>query len=195
MKGRCWTQEEDRLLAETVLQWVREGGNQLDAFAEVGRIINRTAGACGFRWNAVVRKQENEAFRRAKQERVASQLKRKRENYFSMRDVVGQLKDFEGEYRDQRERLRNLEKFKKDKDRILREAVLENRRLQEHWNSFQQFQEEIKDRYTRLLKLLETARVADYGEDGEVEDELESSERADVMEEGTTVDTERETHS
>ncbi|SFS44699.1 hypothetical protein [Marininema halotolerans] len=194
MKGRCWTQEEDRLLAETVLQWVREGGNQLDAFAEVGRMINRTAGACGFRWNAVVRKREEEAFRQAKQERVASQLKRKRENYFSMRDVVSQLKEFEGEYRNQKEQLRSLEKVKKDKDRLLREAILENRRLQEHWYSFQQFQEEIKDRYTRLLKLLETARVAEYEEDEEGE-ELESSGSADVVKGRATVDTERETHS
>lgn len=59
MKERqdAWTEENDLLLAETVLRHVREGSTQLKAFDEVGDRLNRTAAACGFRWNAVVRQQ------------------------------------------------------------------------------------------------------------------------------------------
>ena len=49
----AWTDENDLLLAETVLRHVREGSTQLNAFEEVGDKLNRTSAACGFRWNAV----------------------------------------------------------------------------------------------------------------------------------------------
>lgn len=51
----AWSEENDLLLAETVLKHVREGSTQLNAFEEVGDKLNRTSAACGFRWNAVVR--------------------------------------------------------------------------------------------------------------------------------------------
>ncbi len=62
----AWTEEEDLLLAETVLRHVREGSTQLNAFEEVGDKLNRTSAACGFRWNAVVRQQYEESLQMAK---------------------------------------------------------------------------------------------------------------------------------
>ncbi|WP_456277396.1 RsfA family transcriptional regulator [Bacillus sp. AK128] len=65
----AWSEENDLLLAETVLRHVREGSTQLNAFEEVGDILNRTASACGFRWNAVVREQYEKALALAKKQR------------------------------------------------------------------------------------------------------------------------------
>jgi prespore-specific regulator len=65
----AWTQDEDLLLAEVVLRYIREGGTQLQAFEEVGRRLSRTAAACGFRWNSYVRKQYKEAIEVAKKQR------------------------------------------------------------------------------------------------------------------------------
>ncbi|MFD1735114.1 RsfA family transcriptional regulator [Bacillus salitolerans] len=65
----AWTDENDLLLAETVLRHVREGSTQLNAFEEVGDKLNRTASACGFRWNAVVREQYEKALDLAKKQR------------------------------------------------------------------------------------------------------------------------------
>ena len=62
----AWTEENDLLLAETVLRHVREGSTQLNAFEEVGDELNRTSAACGFRWNAVVRHQYEKALQLAK---------------------------------------------------------------------------------------------------------------------------------
>lgn len=62
----AWTDENDLLLAETVLRHVREGSTQLNAFEEVGDKLNRTSAACGFRWNAVVRHQYEKALELAK---------------------------------------------------------------------------------------------------------------------------------
>lgn len=64
-----WTDENDLLLAETVLRHVREGSTQLNAFEEVGDQLNRTASACGFRWNAVVREQYEKALELSKKQR------------------------------------------------------------------------------------------------------------------------------
>ncbi|WP_252501887.1 RsfA family transcriptional regulator [Sporosarcina sp. Marseille-Q4943] len=65
----AWLEENDILLAETVLRHVREGSTQLSAFEEVGDKLNRTAAACGFRWNAVVRRDYEKELAEAKKER------------------------------------------------------------------------------------------------------------------------------
>lgn len=65
----AWLQENDELLAEAVIRHVKEGSTQLNAFEEVGDLLNRTAAACGFRWNAVVRKMYEEQLAAAKKER------------------------------------------------------------------------------------------------------------------------------
>ena len=75
MKTRqdAWMEENDLLLAETVLRHVREGSTQLNAFEEVGDKLNRTSAACGFRWNAVVRHQYEKALDLAKKQRKQRQ--------------------------------------------------------------------------------------------------------------------------
>lgn len=69
----AWTEENDLLLAETVLRHVREGSTQLNAFDEVGDKLNRTAAACGFRWNAVVRHTYEKALQLARKQRKQRQ--------------------------------------------------------------------------------------------------------------------------
>src|SRR5690625_691889 len=65
----AWSHEDDLLLAETVLRHIREGSTQLNAFEEVGDILNRTSAACGFRWNAEVRNKYVSAIDLAKRQR------------------------------------------------------------------------------------------------------------------------------
>lgn len=65
----AWSHEDDLLLAETVLRHIREGSTQLNAFEEVGDHLNRTSAACGFRWNAEIRKKYVDAIELAKRQR------------------------------------------------------------------------------------------------------------------------------
>ena len=74
----AWTEEDDLLLAETVLRHVREGSTQLNAFEEVGDKLNRTSAACGFRWNAVVRHNYDKAYHLQKTTKTTSTNFRKR---------------------------------------------------------------------------------------------------------------------
>lgn len=69
LRQDSWSREQDHLLAETVLRHVREGSTQLLAFEEAGDILERTSAACGFRWNAVVRKDWESSLLEAKRDR------------------------------------------------------------------------------------------------------------------------------
>lgn len=65
-----WSEEEDELLVNTVLHHIREGGTQIEAFEVVGKKVKRTAAACGYRWNSVVRKKYKKEIQKAKNERL-----------------------------------------------------------------------------------------------------------------------------
>ncbi|MUV36233.1 uncharacterized protein JNUCC1_00034 [Lentibacillus sp. JNUCC-1] len=65
----AWSRDEDIILAETVLRYIREGKTQLEAFKDVANQLSRTSAACGFRWNATIRRHYEEAIQQAKQDR------------------------------------------------------------------------------------------------------------------------------
>lgn len=65
----AWTRDEDLLLAEMVIRYIREGKTQMKAFEDVGKKLSRTPQACGFRWNANLRKQYKQAIELAKKDR------------------------------------------------------------------------------------------------------------------------------
>ncbi|ELK45038.1 RsfA family transcriptional regulator [Halobacillus sp. ACCC02827] len=68
----AWKDEEDVFLADTVLKYITEGKTQLEAFQEVAEKLHRTPAACGFRWNATVRKQYQKEIQEAKNSRKAT---------------------------------------------------------------------------------------------------------------------------
>src|SRR5699024_11134783 len=65
-----WTSDEDIILAEIVLRYIRHGKTQLEAFKEAGEQLSRTAAACGFRWNATLRKKYTEGVEIAKRNKI-----------------------------------------------------------------------------------------------------------------------------
>jgi len=67
----AWTSEEDLRLADIILRHIREGSTQLRAFQEAGGQLGRTAAACGYRWNAILRKEQATEIEIAKAERRA----------------------------------------------------------------------------------------------------------------------------
>nr|NNM90894.1 RsfA family transcriptional regulator [Bacilli bacterium] len=66
-RSDAWTPEDDVKLAELVLRHIREGSTQLIAFEEAASLLGRTAAACGYRWNGVVRRHYDHAVKEAKQ--------------------------------------------------------------------------------------------------------------------------------
>ncbi|MCH4569557.1 RsfA family transcriptional regulator [Bacillus sp. ES1-5] len=93
MKTRqdAWTKEDDLLLAETVLRHIRSGSTQIKAFDEVGDTLNRTSAACGFRWNAEVRPNYEDAVQFAKKQRKElkrSEAKIEKEHFTQTKQLV-----------------------------------------------------------------------------------------------------------
>ncbi|SET85700.1 transcription factor, RsfA family [Salinibacillus kushneri] len=76
----AWTEDEDKQLAETVLRFIREGKTQLEAFEDVAKQLSRTPAACGFRWNATVRKQYDQEIHLAKKDRRKKSTQQPQEN-------------------------------------------------------------------------------------------------------------------
>ena len=70
-----WSETDDRILAAEVLKRIRSGQTQLGAFQEVAELLNRTASACGFRWNSALRKRYTEEIQQAKLERKERKMR------------------------------------------------------------------------------------------------------------------------
>lgn len=70
----AWKKDEDLVLAEIVLRHIREGKTQLEAFKQSAERLKRTTAACGFRWNAALRKQHVQAIELAKEQRFNQSL-------------------------------------------------------------------------------------------------------------------------
>ncbi|MBE3596295.1 MAG: hypothetical protein IMW86_04545 [Hydrogenibacillus sp.] len=75
-----WREDEDRLLAELVIHYVKSGRTQIEAFAEAAGRLGRTASACGFRWNKALRHQFQKNLEEAKKERRELRKKRMAKN-------------------------------------------------------------------------------------------------------------------
>lgn len=141
----AWTEEEDLILAETVLKYIRQGNTQLAAFKEVGMKLSRTAAACGFRWNSTVRKKYEKAIQLAKQERKQRLLKEsselKKEN-MTIDDVIEFLKSFSNSsetlirLKNENERLKTeLEKLKNEYEGQLAKLKQENEMLKKDYKA------------------------------------------------------------
>ncbi|MDA2067910.1 RsfA family transcriptional regulator [Bacillus cereus] len=113
-----WTNDNDLLLASTVLQNIRNGGTQLSAFKEVAKLLNRTPAACGFRWNSYVRKQYQEEIKQAKQNRkmgnnISPSQQKKETNSLSMTldDIILFLQNYKktNEFTNLQSQIKNLE--------------------------------------------------------------------------------------
>lgn len=51
-----WVEKEDNFLKDTVIEIVKKGGTQLQAFEEVSVHLKRTPSSVAFRWNSTLRK-------------------------------------------------------------------------------------------------------------------------------------------
>lgn len=178
MKGRRWDEAEDQLLKEAVLASIENGGTQLDAFAEVGEKLDRTPGACGFRWNAVLRQDDPHSYQEAKRKRVDAQLaKRKELRIDSFQHIIQMMEKLDQEWKQAKQDVALLTQVVSQK-RITNEALQrENAELREQRSSLQLYRKEVQSRYQDLLQLFTTLRQ-----------QLKKTQNGEVF--GASVDTE-----
>ncbi|SEM69468.1 hypothetical protein [Lihuaxuella thermophila] len=182
MKGRRWTEQEDRLLREKVLESISNGGTQLEAFEEVGRKLGRTSGACGFRWNAVLRRQDPLAYTEAKKKRVYRQIHKKKGSQIgSFTQIIDSLKQAEKSWNELQEEIRRLSEQLAEKNRRYQLLVQEHQKLKEEKSSYEWYQREVKERYQDLLQILKRVREeSSVPLSTEIKDENAAEIRADT---------------
>lgn len=95
-----WSPDDDLTLVTIVIDYIKTGKTQLEAFEVAGERLARTPAACGFRWNSFLRKQYTEEIQDAKAlrmtlkgERVSSYNQRENKQYndISIDDVIKSL--------------------------------------------------------------------------------------------------------
>lgn len=164
-----WTEEDDRLLAEITLRNIREGSTQTKAFEEAAERLNRTAGACAFRWATVVKHQYRAAVEAAK--RQAREMKKKRmhrrqvnleqisvvlegDTEVDLDTVIRTIKFFKQKERNYRTLLREYNRLEEEVQ-LLRK---ENERLRKEIQEMNQRNLQQEEDYKTLLQIVNRAR-------------------------------------
>ncbi|TDQ42313.1 RsfA family transcriptional regulator [Aureibacillus halotolerans] len=152
----AWSDEEDRVLAETVLQYIEEGSTQLKAFEEVGNKLYRTAAACGFRWNSTIRKQYQDQIVKSKRSRkqrtsLKPSIPRKELPASATNEVIGALEQIKKAWLYQHDKQGDLQsindKLSSERDRLASEVVILEKKLSQ-----------TSADYTSLLHVIDRAR-------------------------------------
>ncbi|MDI3256123.1 MAG: RsfA family transcriptional regulator [Kyrpidia sp.] len=170
MRQDAWTAEDDTRLAEIVLRHIREGSTQLAAFEEAAEQLNRTAAACGYRWNACVRKHCQPAIDIAKKQRKeqgvpwrrAADWPRMREStevqpVLSWGGVIRFLRQYKQEYQGLYIRVKQLERDlerSREELSVLRE---EREELAEACQRWQQRYQALVEDYRSVLGIMDRA--------------------------------------
>ncbi|AYC28782.1 RsfA family transcriptional regulator [Paenisporosarcina cavernae] len=162
LRQDAWSEDQDQLLAETVLRHVREGSTQLLAFEEAGDVLERTSAACGFRWNAAVRKDYEKELVEAKRDRkqkirvIEKSIQRKSDtpkglhlSQLSLDTVIGYLLQ--------------LQQGNADGDRVRLEFLLKASRerinaLEEKIELLQKENDTIREDYEQFVSIMNRAR-------------------------------------
>ena len=157
-----WHEDEDRMLKETVLQFITEGKTQLQAFQEVARQLGRTPAACGFRWNAALRKQHADEVREAKQKRKQKKdpldkmfsSHRYNGNYTTLEAVISAIESMHREA----EKVGKLSEENKQLKREVERLRQENGAFKEDVSKLEEKERTLQEDYDTLLKIMERAR-------------------------------------
>ncbi|MBS4193880.1 RsfA family transcriptional regulator [Lederbergia citri] len=168
----AWTSDEDLVLAELVLAYIREGNTQLQAFEEAGRRLKRTAAACGFRWNSNIRKKYKEGIELAKKQRNTN----KKEKNVEAKEYVYQnsdnrkismdydsivLSDAIQFFQKLENELASTERYKQENEILKNEVAVYKADKEEALKALEEMTKEfiqLKDEYRSLIVLLDKAR-------------------------------------
>jgi prespore-specific regulator len=122
----AWEKSHDLTLVQTVISHIKNGSTQLAAFEESASRLNRTAAACGFRWNKELRSQYEIEINDAKLFRM-NQKQKKRE-HISTISSISRLDDKNASPKYD-EAFRQIIKLAKDQEQKFEQLIQENSKL------------------------------------------------------------------
>ncbi len=190
-RSDAWTPEDDVTLAELVLRHIREGSTQLVAFDESASLLGRTAAACGYRWNGVVRRHYEDAIKEAKQVRRKMLEERRHRRPSRTQIMIGGDKEFTLDLliRGLRDFERRYHELTDEVDRLLQDKTALEARLEELKQNVSSSSgplsatatpEQLEEDSRALLAIMERARrlIQVDGESFATRFHLDSTERA-----------------
>jgi prespore-specific regulator len=163
----AWTAEDDMILAEVILRYIREGGTQLAAFEEVAQKLGRTPAACGFRWNSSVRKKYEAAIQIAKKQRQKRNQERRSayseqdqpsDSPYSIDHIIRFLRQHKNEMNELRRQQKQLEQELEEREKKLRMLERENNQMKNQLNAVQNDYQLVNDDFRTLIQIMERAR-------------------------------------
>lgn len=171
----AWTEEDDRVLAEIILRHIAEGSTQLAAFEESSEKLGRTSAACGYRWNASVRKLYGTGIDIAKNQRRQAKSQEKKalqegKNLpgilhdgetaidLSWNEVLRFLKSCRNEQAQMDDHLKKMENRLVLYEKEMKTIESENGRLRYELQQVTEEYEQVKSDYKTLLSIFERAR-------------------------------------
>ncbi|ACV57490.1 RsfA family transcriptional regulator [Alicyclobacillus acidocaldarius] len=160
VRSDAWTAEDDERLAQLVLRHIRTGSTQLKAFEEAAEQLGRTAAACGYRWNGVIRKRYRDEIEAAKAERKALHVKTQTQKAAtaptaSMQEVIRFLQTYDEQYQRLREYVSAIEREKSELEARVR--ALESQ-LREGGPELPLSPEQLEEDSRTLFAIMERAR-------------------------------------
>lgn len=136
----AWTDEEDALLTEIVLTYIRNGKTQLEAFKRAGETLARTAAACGFRWNATIRKtkgNEIEAAKAARKKRYTHKIETiYAKDKHALESAISTLERM-------KQHVASIDHRTKEENRSYEQLLLENEQLKKRMKRYEEAWEEM----------------------------------------------------
>lgn len=180
-----WTPRDDQLLAEVTLRHIREGSTQTKAFEEAGDLLNRTAGACAFRWATVVKHEYKSAVELAKRQsrdvkkrRLQSKRASAAQNLFQDGDaeldldaVIQALKQFKQRDKHYRILLKEYQRLEEEIENLKSENKMLRAEIQEMGRRSMQQEED----YKTLLQIVNRARKMAVLDPEDKQEELASA--------------------
>ncbi len=171
LRQDAWTGDDDKRLADIILRHIREGSTQLAAFEEAAEALGRTSAACGYRWNACVRKQFSEAIDMAKSDRKERREEQNQNDMWHQEPTQNEmetevtwnmvfrfLRQHRHDYQVLQTRLRQLERdtdqIKSEVDRLRKSKV----ELQQQLRTLSDEHLVMSEDYRMLLSIVDRAR-------------------------------------
>lgn len=171
LRQDAWTEEDDRVLADIILRHIRDGSTQLAAFEECAEKLGRTAAACGYRWNACVRKIYKAGIEIAKAQRkqikaqqtrvynrISQPEKDPEQTEITWAEVIRFLKGYKQEHSTLLNQIRQLERDIEIRDKKLEDLRRSNETLEDQYHRVNEEYETMKEDYKTLVKIMERAR-------------------------------------
>lgn len=131
-RKRSWSDKEDQLLGDKVIQYMQSGKTQLEAFKDVAKELNRTPAACGYRWNANIRNDYQEELEQAKQGSVSASMTDSSANHNKeintetaspLQVALQYLQRLEAYHMDSIEKIQDLGELKKENEQLKKQLA------------------------------------------------------------------------